>query len=58
MLQPTEKNFKGDIPNIFEDLKDNVCKMNIQIGNISTEIETINKSQMEILQLSRKYKIY
>lgn len=49
MLKLTDKYFKTSIINMLKDTKENILTMNKKIGNLSREIETTKKKQMEIL---------
>lgn len=50
-----EKNFKAVVITVFNDIQQNMLKINEQIWNLNRGIETIKKNQFKIVQLKSKW---
>lgn len=50
-----EKNFKAAVITVFNDIQQNMLKINEQIWNLNRGIETIKKNQFKIVQLKSKW---
>ena len=55
MANLREKHFKTAVITIFNDIQQNMLKINEQIWNLNRGIETIKKNQFKILQLKSKW---
>jgi len=55
MANLREKNFKAAVITVFNDIQQNMLKINEQIWNLNRGIETIKKNQFKIVQLKSKW---
>lgn len=55
MANLREKNFKAVVITVFNDIQQNMLKINEQIWNLNRGIETIKKNQFKIVQLKSKW---
>ena len=55
MANLREKHFKTAVITVFNDIQQNMLKINEQIWNLNRGIETIKKNQFKILQLKSKW---
>ena len=55
MANLREKNFKAVVITVFNDIQQNMIKINEQIWNLNRGIETIKKNQFKIVQLKSKW---
>ena len=55
MANLREKHFKTAGITVFNDIQQNMLKINEQIWNLNRGIETIKKNQFKILQLKSKW---
>ena len=55
MANLREKNFKAAVITVFNDIQQNMIKINEQIWNLNRGIETIKKNQFKIVQLKSKW---
>ena len=55
MANLREKNFKAVVITVFNDIQQNMLKINEQIWNLNRGIETIKKNQFKSVQLKSKW---
>ena len=55
MANLREKHFKTAVITVFNDIQQNMLKINEQIWNLNRGIETIKKNQFKILKLKSKW---